>query len=206
MSAAETRDVGQESSGGPCAVPIHEQAQGLRDHYERVSMAACEWSNQIPRAIDLWEREKLREESEASRVEPGATAPSGKDGGSAAGVDLAAFEGHTPGPWRWVGDPRSSCMPSLVGASGPVCDFGIAEQYYPTAGSPPEGPDAELIRAAPTLLAELRRLRAALTEIANDVGGCPAEDAHAELVEIARRALTPASEDPARAPTNGDEP
>jgi hypothetical protein len=41
-----------------CAVPIEEQAAGLRTHYDEVSTAASHWSNQIPVAINLWEKWK----------------------------------------------------------------------------------------------------------------------------------------------------
>ena len=34
----------------------HEQAERLREHYESVSIRASDWFNQIPIAIDLWER------------------------------------------------------------------------------------------------------------------------------------------------------
>ena len=38
-----------------CAASPHELAEGLRKHYEAISAAACEWHNQIPVAIDMWE-------------------------------------------------------------------------------------------------------------------------------------------------------
>ncbi len=34
----------------------HEQAEVLRQHYESISLRASDWCNQIPIAIDLWER------------------------------------------------------------------------------------------------------------------------------------------------------
>ena len=49
----------------PCAVPIAERAQNLRDHYDEVSTAAGHWCNQIPVAIDEWEAKRLLEEEVA---------------------------------------------------------------------------------------------------------------------------------------------
>ena len=51
----------ESEANGTRAVPISEQAQHLRDHYARISLDAGEWCNQIPVAIDLWERQKLRD-------------------------------------------------------------------------------------------------------------------------------------------------
>lgn len=39
---------------GACEVPIEEQCAETLEHYERVSMAAHEWNNQIPQAICAW--------------------------------------------------------------------------------------------------------------------------------------------------------
>ena len=66
---------------------------------------------------------------------------------------LAAFEGHTPGPWRaqiagqhsW--QVLSKSQPGIVGARAIVQHTGLRQ-------------DAELIAAAPALLAECRRLQA----------------------------------------------
>ena len=41
-----------------CAATPHELAEGLRKHYADVSLAACDWQNQIPVAIDMWEAVK----------------------------------------------------------------------------------------------------------------------------------------------------
>ena len=43
----------------PAKVPISEQAQHAREHYEEISMAAGHWSSIIPQAINAWERERL---------------------------------------------------------------------------------------------------------------------------------------------------
>jgi hypothetical protein len=68
---------------------------------------------------------------------------------------------NTPGPWSWDdgGHDRGSRyeMPRLIGKDGEeVCNFGDAERYYPTEGSPPNEYDARLIAAAPELLAALQ--------------------------------------------------
>jgi len=39
-------------------VPIAEQAQRAREHYEEAANALHHWSSVIPQAIDAWEREK----------------------------------------------------------------------------------------------------------------------------------------------------
>ena len=64
---------------------------------------------------------------------------------------------HTPGPWNWD-DGEDQDLPKLLAPSSKVCDFGNAEQYYPTSGDPPNEADAHLIAAAPELLAALKRL------------------------------------------------
>lgn len=43
----------------PAKVPISEQAQRAREHYEELANMAHHWSSVIPQAIDAWERERL---------------------------------------------------------------------------------------------------------------------------------------------------
>jgi len=42
----------------PANVPIPEQAQRAREHYEELAALAHHWSSIIPQAIDAWERER----------------------------------------------------------------------------------------------------------------------------------------------------
>ena len=73
---------------------------------------------------------------------------------------------YTPGPWRWVRDPRKieceyteGAMLKLVGQNdGEICNFGDDHQYYPTEGTEPDEADARLIAAAPELLEALKAL------------------------------------------------
>jgi hypothetical protein len=68
---------------------------------------------------------------------------------------------HTRGPWRFEEDADDiDDMGRFVGADGTiVCSFGDDTTYYPTAGSPPEGADRQLIAAAPQMLAVLLQIR-----------------------------------------------
>lgn len=43
----------------PAKVPISEQAQRAREHYEELANTAHHWSSVIPQAINAWERERL---------------------------------------------------------------------------------------------------------------------------------------------------
>ncbi len=63
---------------------------------------------------------------------------------------------EAPKPWIWI--PRiDNDLPKLVRADGSVvCSFGNDEQYYPTQGEPPNGPDGQLMAAANVLLHALR--------------------------------------------------
>lgn len=72
-------------------------------------------------------------------------------------VRLSDGLGHTPGPWHWD-DGEDQDMPKLMAPSGEVCNFGNDEQYYPTAGDPPNEADSRLIAAAPKLGHALRDL------------------------------------------------
>jgi hypothetical protein len=72
---------------------------------------------------------------------------------------------HTPGPWRLLEDTHNRCTRlEVLGRNGDL----IAEVNYARRVGPA---NAELIASAPTLLAEVERLRAALTSIAN-AGEC----------------------------------
>ncbi len=43
----------------PSKVPISQQAQRAREHYEELANIAHHWSSIIPQAINAWEREML---------------------------------------------------------------------------------------------------------------------------------------------------
>lgn len=63
---------------------------------------------------------------------------------------------HSPAPWRWtkLGDYEYPNMPHLIsGEEYVVLDLGDNTEYYPTEGTPPSDADADLICAAPDLLA-----------------------------------------------------
>lgn len=57
----------------------------------------------------------------------------------------------SPHPWRWeCEETRGTDMGAILDATGKhVCEFGNAEQYYPTEGSPPNNADLALILEAP---------------------------------------------------------
>jgi len=78
----------------------------------------------------------------------------------------AAALSATPGPWEWkeYGLGNECDMPALVSRRATVCEFGNAEQYYPTEGTPPGESDSAYIAAASpdvilALLDELDTLR-----------------------------------------------
>ena len=59
----------EQQAGQAGQATRHEIANAAREHYERISMAACDWSSVIPQAIDCWEHhdalvEALREARE----------------------------------------------------------------------------------------------------------------------------------------------
>lgn len=85
------------------------------------------------------------------------------------GIDLKQFEGHSPAPWTWAqgGLYRSDeyiGYSSLFDANDVHVhsDGSACGEYSPDIDV--EGPDARLIAAAPSLLAEVLRLRGALEE------------------------------------------
>ncbi len=73
------------------------------------------------------------------------------------------MENATPEQWIWIPQIGED-LPKLVRASdgSTICSFGNIEQYYPTAGTPPERADGQLMAAAPTLLAALISARKTL--------------------------------------------
>jgi hypothetical protein len=74
-------------------------------------------------------------------------------------IDITQFKGHTAGPW--------SVAPTqeVVNAAGVVL-ADIAGGYWWESERPPIGPNSVLMAAAPDLLAEVIRLRAALLDAA----------------------------------------
>ena len=71
-------------------------------------------------------------------------------------LNLNEFEGHTPGPW-YVDDAPDVKHPSVV-----LADDGatiVAEAMTVVAEQHDAGANAQLIAAAPDLLAEVKRLR-----------------------------------------------
>lgn len=86
----------------------------------------------------------------------------------------ARADAATEGPWTWRDGSDPYCdLGILAGASGEVCNFGCAEQYYPTEGTEPSPADAAFIASArtdvPALIAEVRRLQAEKTELAKSL-------------------------------------
>ena len=77
------------------------------------------------------------------------------------GYDL--FEGHTPGPWRWD-DEYKGCRTELMGPNYDTVASAEDRSGYPYTDAAIEisRADAELIAAAPDLLAERNQLREAL--------------------------------------------
>ena len=67
---------------------------------------------------------------------------------------------HTLGPWKWrkpthypEHDKREGYMGGFYAGDHEVMSFGDNTSYYPTEGTPPNEFDANLIAAAPELLA-----------------------------------------------------
>lgn len=79
--------------------------------------------------------------------------------------DLARFEGHTPGPWCVVpyGDGDTLVVCTDAGGNWRICF--MATPGETRGASAKIAADARLIAAAPSLLAEVRRLREALKEL-----------------------------------------
>lgn len=72
---------------------------------------------------------------------------------------MSKFKG-TPGPWEWF-RPGGKFLPVLRDSNrNEVCNFGNAEDYYPTEGEEPGPEDALLISKAPEMLAMLERIAA----------------------------------------------
>lgn len=88
----------------------------------------------------------------------------------AAGVDVEALRGHSPGPWEFV--PAGSLKPAFqlgkfsdfaVYAPGNAFPWRMAEVVAPSEEMAEA--NARLIAAAPALLAEVERLRAVNAEL-----------------------------------------
>lgn len=65
-----------------------------------------------------------------------------------------------PAPWKWYRDESDNDnLPGLEDGEGNwILHFGSERQYYPTEGTPPDDPQTcEIIRAAPEMLAMLRK-------------------------------------------------
>lgn len=54
MAEPITLDVKVEFTEVACKATPQELAARTREHYERISLAAHEWTSLIPRAIDIW--------------------------------------------------------------------------------------------------------------------------------------------------------
>lgn len=85
-------------------------------------------------------------------------------------IDITKFEGHTAGPWRLENSGRYKV--AAIGAAGIYADVMPADCLTP---------DSRLIAAAPDLLAEVIRLRAALYSIDRQLGHDDRDDALREL-------------------------
>lgn len=70
---------------------------------------------------------------------------------------MKQFENHTPRPWGWDKDYWGNCEDLIGPNNAPVAK---AEDYYIDVNEP----DAELLAAAPDLLADRDHLWRALTE------------------------------------------
>lgn len=83
-------------------------------------------------------------------------------------------EAATPGPWEWC--PQTPPQMGYFNSPGlPVCDFGDAQQYYPTEGAPPSDEDAAFIAAANpavilALIAELKEARQICCDLYQVIG------------------------------------
>lgn len=90
-------------------------------------------------------------------------------------IDITKFDGHTAGPWQhdqggWITTDPEDLFIGSVGA--------MRGRHTDTA-------NAELIAAAPDLLAEVIRLRAALTAVDRQLGHDDADDALRDLIDAA---------------------
>lgn len=97
-------------------------------------------------------------------------------------IDIKKFIGHTAGPWRFNNKPGETWTISSQSGDSLMGD----EQYYPW--TPDNEYDWALIAAAPDLLAEVIRLRAALEGIATHLDS-DWPDRCQRHVRVARQAL-----------------
>lgn len=88
-------------------------------------------------------------------------------------LDLAQFEGHTPGPWEAHGATIYSADVWVDGDNHGGARIGSAYQdEMPTEARDEDFANAELIAAAPALLAECRRLQAENAKLRDALERC----------------------------------
>jgi hypothetical protein len=90
-------------------------------------------------------------------------------------MDLAQFDGHTPGPWKTHRENISPDWLILTDTNGLVIaninpETGPTAASRPATAKMPQEHNARLIAAAPALLSELRTLRARNAELVGALG------------------------------------